>query len=44
MDVCTGTPLATIHTGDILRLHSVYSSDVRRDDVMGIMLGYVDRT
>jgi hypothetical protein len=45
MDVCEGDPfLATIHTGDILRLHSIYSSDVPRDDVMGIMLGYVHRT
>ena len=44
MDVCTGTPLGGIHTGDVLRLHSVYSSDVPRNDVMGIMLGYVHRT
>jgi len=44
MDVCTGSPLATVHQGDILRLHSVYSSNVARDDVMGIMLGYFHRT
>jgi hypothetical protein len=45
MDVCTGSPtLGTIHNGDTLRLTSVYHSDVPRDDVMGIMLGYVHRT
>jgi hypothetical protein len=44
MDVCTGTPLARIRQGNILRLHSVYElNGIPRDDVMGIMLGYVHR-
>jgi hypothetical protein len=44
MSPCTGFLPSTIRRGDNIRLHSIYSSDVPRDDVMGIMLGYVDRT
>jgi hypothetical protein len=42
MSGCLGTPLARIHAGDTLRLHSMYNSRTARDDVMGIMVGYVD--
>jgi Stress up-regulated Nod 19 len=42
MSGCLGTPLARIHAGDTLRLHSIYNSRTAQDDVMGIMLAYVD--
>ena len=42
MSTCTGDPLATISTGQIIRLHSEYNSSHPADDVMGIMLGYVN--
>jgi Stress up-regulated Nod 19 len=44
MSTCTGTPLATVKTGDVLRLTSIYDSPEARDDVMGIMLLYLHRT
>ena len=43
MSTCTGTPVAAIRTGDVIRLHSEYRSSHAADDVMGIMLGYVHR-
>ena len=43
MSTCTGDPLATLRSGDIVRLHSEYQSSHAADDVMGIMLGYVHR-
>jgi hypothetical protein len=43
MGVCTGDPLAYVDLGDIVQLHSVYNSPEPRDDVMGIMLAYIDR-
>jgi hypothetical protein len=43
MSPCTGLPV-TIASGDTIRLVAAYNSDVPRDDVMGIMLGYVWRT
>ena len=42
MSGCTGDPLAVIHTGDTLRLDSYYSSPVAENNVMGIMMAYVD--
>jgi len=42
MSTCAGNPLATVRQGDILRLHSMYDSPHPADDVMGIMLGYVN--
>jgi len=43
MSTCTGDPsLATIRQGDIVRLHSEYNSTHPADDVMGIMLGYIN--
>ena len=44
MSTCAGDPLASIRKGDLIRLHSVYDSPTRQNDVMGIMLLYVDRT
>jgi hypothetical protein len=44
MGSCTGTPLATLASGDIVRLHSMYNSSHPADDVMGIMLLYVHPT
>jgi hypothetical protein len=38
---CTNYLPVGIWSGDKIRLTSAYSSDVPRDDVMGIMLGYV---
>ena len=42
MSTCTGDPLAVIKQGQIVRLHSVYQSSHAADDVMGIMLGYIN--
>jgi hypothetical protein len=42
MSTCTGDPLATVNTGQIVRLHSEYQSSHPADDVMGIMLGYIN--
>jgi hypothetical protein len=44
MSPCTSYLPATIARGNIIRLHSIYQSDIPRNDVMGIMLGYVYRT
>ncbi len=41
MSGCTGTPVATIHTGDVLSLNSFYTSPIAENDVMGIMVAYV---
>jgi hypothetical protein len=41
MSGCTGTPVATIHTGDVLSLNSFYTSPIAENDVMGIMIAYV---
>ena len=42
MSTCTGDPLATLTRGDVVRLHSEYDSPHPADDVMGIMLTYVN--
>jgi len=42
MSRCTGRPLTRIHAGDTLRLDSFYDSPIAENDVMGIMLAYVD--
>jgi hypothetical protein len=44
MSTCTGNPLATVRTGETVRLHSQYQSTHAADDVMGIMLAYIHRT
>jgi len=44
MSPCTDDLPVTIGRGDSIRLLSAYNSDVPRNDVMGIMLGYVYRT
>lgn len=41
MSSCTRTPLATLVSGDTVRLHSLYNSSHPADDVMGIMLLFV---
>ena len=37
-----GPPLAVLQAGQTVRLHSIYQSSHAADDVMGIMLGYVN--
>jgi hypothetical protein len=44
MSTCSGDPLARVKLGDTVRLHSEYLSTHPADDVMGIMLAYIDRT
>jgi hypothetical protein len=44
MSGCVGDPLARIHAGDTIRLHSIYDTDHAQNDVMGIMLAYVATT
>jgi hypothetical protein len=42
MSTCTGDPLAIVKQGQVVRLHSEYQSSHAADDVMGIMLGYIN--
>jgi hypothetical protein len=42
MSTCVGDPLAVLGQGQIVRLHSMYQSTHAADDVMGIMLGYIN--
>jgi hypothetical protein len=42
MSTCTGDPLARVTAGQTVRLHSEYQSSHAADDVMGIMLTYID--
>jgi hypothetical protein len=42
MSTCAGDPLAVIHQRQVVRLHSMYQSSHAADDVMGIMLMYVN--
>jgi Stress up-regulated Nod 19 len=42
MSTCTGDPLASVRQGEIVRLHSMYDSAHPADDVMGIMLAYIN--
>jgi Stress up-regulated Nod 19 len=44
MSTCTGHPLAHVRQGETVRLHSMYQSSHAADDVMGIMLAYINRT
>jgi hypothetical protein len=41
MGTCVGDPVATVASGEVVRLHSMYDSPHPADDVMGIMLGYI---
>lgn len=42
MSTCIANPVATISSGQRVRIHSVYDSPEPRDDVMGIMIAFVD--
>jgi len=42
MTTCSGRHLADLRRGDVVRLHSMYQSTHPADDVMGIMLLYLD--
>ena len=42
MSTCTGDPLARLRQGDVVRLHSEYQSSHATDDVMGILLMYIN--
>jgi hypothetical protein len=44
MSTCKGTPLAALDSGNLVRIYSEYNSPEPRDDVMGIMLGYIHKT
>jgi hypothetical protein len=44
METCVGDPVATVASGEVVRLHSMYQSSHPADDVMGIMLGYINST
>ena len=43
MTTCQGTPVAALDSGNLVRIYSSYDSPEPRDDVMGIMLGYIHR-
>lgn len=42
MSSCSGDPVATVASGQTVRLHSEYLSTHAADDAMGIMLGYIN--
>ena len=42
MGTCIGDPVATVSQGQVVRLHSIYNSPEPADDVMGIMLLYIN--
>ena len=42
MSTCVGDPLARVQPEQVVRLHSMYQSSHEADDVMGIMLAYVN--
>src|SRR5215204_1269604 len=42
MSTCTGDPVASVRQGEVVRLHSMYNSAHPADDVMGIMLAYIN--
>jgi Stress up-regulated Nod 19 len=42
MSTCTGDPVARVRQGEVVRLHSMYQSTHAADDVMGIMLAYIN--
>jgi hypothetical protein len=42
MSTCTGDPVAVVGQGEVVRLHSMYQSTHPANDVMGIMLLYVN--
>ena len=44
MSTCVGDPLARVQRGQIVRLHSMYQIPYPANDVMGIMLAYVNPT
>ena len=44
MGVCRGNPVATVSTGQTLRLHTIYEVPAEHppiDDAMGIMLVFI---
>jgi hypothetical protein len=44
MSTCVGDPVANVQQGQTVRLHSIYQSSHAADDVMGIMLTYINRS
>ena len=42
MSTCVGDPVAYLQQGQLVRLHSMYQSSHPADDVMGIMLTYIN--
>lgn len=43
MSRCIANPVATVARGQTVRLHSVYNSPEARNDVMGIMIAFIDQ-
>jgi len=41
MTRCIADPVATVANGQTVRIHSIYNSPEARNDVMGIMIGYI---
>jgi hypothetical protein len=44
MTRCIADPVATISRGQTVRVHSVYNATTAHDDVMGIMVAFIDQT
>ena len=42
MSTCIANPVATVARGQTVRIHSVYDSPEPRNDVMGIMMAFID--
>lgn len=41
MTRCIADPVATVSSGQTVRIHSIYDADQAHDDVMGIMIAYI---
>jgi hypothetical protein len=41
MTRCIANPVATVTSGQDVRIHSIYDSPTVQDDVMGIMIAYI---
>lgn len=43
MSRCIANPVATVASGNRVRIHSIYNSPEARNDVMGIMIAFIDQ-
>jgi hypothetical protein len=44
MSRCIADPVTTVSRGQTVRVHSVYDASAPHDDVMGIMVAFIDQT